>query len=176
MAAERGVELKHGCAEQAQLAPLYVHVAFQINYRGCHLQRVFTRFAGSACHGAGLGPAAYGFVKLFVHITQETQDKQLAERLDVPWKRWKTGADDYRNRAKRADYLDAMHAMFKKTDTKHAPWHVIDNNHRKGGRIAALTYVAERLEALVPMDFPAADPAVVKLAKQAFGYQPSKSE
>lgn len=33
-------------------------------------------------------------VKLFVHITQETQDKQLAERLDTPWKRWKTGADD----------------------------------------------------------------------------------
>src|SRR5690606_29932727 len=40
-------------------------------------------------------------LKLFVHITQETQDKQLAERLDTPWKRWKTGADDYRNRARR---------------------------------------------------------------------------
>jgi hypothetical protein len=42
---------------------------------------------------------------------------------------------------------------------------VIDNNNRKAGRIAALTYVAERLEKLVPMDFPAADPEVVKLKK-----------
>ena len=115
-------------------------------------------------------------VKLFVHITQETQDKQLAERLDTPWKRWKTGADDYRNRARRADYLDAMHDMFAKTDTKHAPWHVIDNNHRKTGRIAALSYVAETLEKLVPMDFPDADPAVVKLAREAFGYRPAKKE
>jgi polyphosphate kinase 2 (PPK2 family) len=114
--------------------------------------------------------AGTNIVKLFVHITQETQDKQLAERLDTPWKRWKTGADDYRNRARRADYLDAMHDMFAKTDTKHAPWHVIDNNHRKAGRIAALDYVVTRLEKLAPMDFPPADPAVVALAKQAFGY------
>ncbi len=115
--------------------------------------------------------AGTNLVKLFVHITQETQDEQLAERLDTPWKRWKTGADDYRNRARRADYLDAMHAMFEKTDTKRAPWHVVDNNNRKAGRIAALTYVADRLESLVPMDMPGADPAVVRLAHEAFGYR-----
>ncbi|BBD99830.1 polyphosphate kinase [Sphingobium amiense] len=119
--------------------------------------------------------AGTNLIKLFVHITQETQDEQLAQRLDTPWKRWKTGADDYRNRARRADYLDAMHAMFKKTDSKRAPWDVIDNNHRKAGRIAALKTVADRLEALVPMDFPAADPAVVELAHKAFGYRPGKS-
>ena len=112
-------------------------------------------------------------IKLFVHITQDTQDEQLAQRLDTPWKRWKTGADDYRNRARRADYLDAMHDMFRATDRKEAPWHIIDNNNRKAGRIAALTYVADRLEALVPLDFPDADPAVVKLAHDAFGYRPS---
>lgn len=118
-----------------------------------------------------LADAGTHFVKLFVHITQATQDEQLAQRLDTPWKRWKTGADDYRNRARRDDYLEAMHAMFKKTDTKYAPWHVIDNNNRKAGRIAALTHVADRLEKLVPMDFPDADPAVVTLAHQAFGYR-----
>ncbi|MET0372257.1 MAG: polyphosphate kinase [Sphingobium sp.] len=117
--------------------------------------------------------AGTNIVKLFVHITQETQDKQLTERLDTPWKRWKTGTDDYRNRVRRADYMDALAAMFDKTDTKHAPWHVIDNNHRKAGRIAALTCVADALEKRVPMDFPAADPAVVRLAQEAFGYKPA---
>jgi len=116
--------------------------------------------------------AGTNIVKLFVHITQETQDKQLAERLDTPWKRWKTGPEDYRNRARRADYFDAMHAMFEKTDKLGARWHIVDNNHRKAGRIAALTHVADRLEKLVPMDFPPADPAVVKLAREAFGYKP----
>ena len=40
-------------------------------------------------------------VKLFMHVTQDEQDKRLKERLEDPWKRWKTGAEDYRNRARR---------------------------------------------------------------------------
>jgi len=116
--------------------------------------------------------AGTNIVKLFVHITQETQDKQLTERLDTPWKRWKTGADDYRNRSRRDDYLEALHDMFKHTDTRWAPWHVVDNNHRKAGRIAALSYVVKTLEKLVPMDMPDADPTVVRLAREAFGYRP----
>lgn len=111
-------------------------------------------------------------VKLFVHITQEEQDKQFAERLDEPHKRWKTGFEDYRNRARRKDYLAAMHDMFARTDTRWAPWHVIDGNNRKSARIAALTRVAEALEKHVPMVMPEADPALVELAREAFGYKP----
>jgi polyphosphate kinase 2 (PPK2 family) len=111
-------------------------------------------------------------IKLFVHITQDEQDKQFAQRLDDPFKHWKTGFDDYRNRARRDDYLKAMHDMFAKTDTRWAPWHVIDGNDRKASRIAALTRIADALEKHVPMDMPDADPAVVELAKAAFGYKP----
>jgi len=111
-------------------------------------------------------------VKLFVHITQKEQDKQLAQRLDSPFKRWKTGAEDYRNRARRAEYLDAIHAMLKRTDTRWAPWRVIDGNDRKSARIAALTAIADALESHVSMDMPDADPAVVELAREAFGYKP----
>lgn len=111
-------------------------------------------------------------VKLFIHITQEEQDKRLADRLDSPWKRWKTGTEDYRNRNKRDAYLDAMHDMFNHTHTRWSPWRVIDGNNKKAARIAALTHIADRLEAVVPMHMPDADPAVVKLAGQAFGYRP----
>jgi len=114
------------------------------------------------------------FIKLFIHITQEEQDRQLAERIDVPWKRWKTGAEDYRNRSRREAYLEAMHDMFRQTDTRWAPWTVIDGNDRKSGRIAALTMIADRLEKMVPMDMPDPDPEVVALAREAFGYKPAK--
>lgn len=115
-------------------------------------------------------------VKLFVHVTQDEQDKQLAERLDDPWKRWKTGTEDYRNRAHRADYLDAMDDMFRLTDTRWAPWTVIDGNDRKTGRIAALTAIANALEKRVPMTMPDADPAVVALAERAFGYRAKEAK
>lgn len=111
-------------------------------------------------------------VKLFIHITQKEQDKQLAERIDDPFKRWKTGTEDYRNRARREDYLEALHDMFARTDTRWAPWHVIDGNDRKAARIAALTCIADALEKHVPMKMPDADPAVVALAREAFGYEP----
>ncbi|MCW3849174.1 polyphosphate kinase [Sphingomonas sp. LB-2] len=108
-------------------------------------------------------------VKIFVHVTQEEQDKRLKDRLEHPWKRWKTGLDDYRNRAKRADYLAAMHDMFEHSSTKSAPWTVIDGNNKKAGRIAALTAIADQLEKRVPMDPPELDPEVMKVAKKALG-------
>lgn len=111
-------------------------------------------------------------VKLFVHVTQEEQDKRFADRLDTPWKRWKTGTEDYRNRAKRKDYLAAMDEMFAQTNTRWAPWKVINGNNKKAARIAALTHIAEELEAIVPMTPPDLDPAVVNLAAKAFGYKP----
>jgi polyphosphate kinase 2 (PPK2 family) len=108
-------------------------------------------------------------IKVFVHVTQKEQDKRLAARLDHPWKRWKTGLDDYRNRARRPQYLDAMHEMFKQTNTKTAPWIVIDGNDKKAGRIAALTAIADALEKHVPMEPPELDPEVEKVARKALG-------
>ncbi|MBO9726981.1 MAG: polyphosphate kinase, partial [Novosphingobium sp.] len=69
----------------------------------------------------------------------------------------------------RAEYLDAMHDMFAHTDTKNAPWIVIDGNDKKAARIAALTAIADALEKQVPMDPPKLDPEVEKVAKKALG-------
>jgi polyphosphate kinase 2 (PPK2 family) len=108
-------------------------------------------------------------VKLFFHVTQETQDKRLAARIAHPWKRWKVTEEDFRNREKRDAYLAATEEMFAQTGTPWAPWRVIDGNNKKAARIAALTAVAEALEAAVPMDPPRAEPEVEALARKAFG-------
>jgi AMP-polyphosphate phosphotransferase len=110
-------------------------------------------------------------VKLFMHVTQAEQDKRFKDRLAKPWKRWKTGKDDYRNRARRDDYLKAYGDMFERTDTRWAPWRVIDGNDKKAARIAALTYIADQLEAGVSMTPLDADPDVVALADAAFAKQ-----
>ncbi len=105
-------------------------------------------------------------VKVFLHVTQEEQDKRFRARLVHPWKRWKISTEDFRNRQKRADYVAAMEEMFERTDTRWAPWKVIDGTHKKYARIAALSYVADMLEKGVPMKPPAPDPEVVRLAKE----------
>lgn len=111
-------------------------------------------------------------IKLFLHVTQETQDKVLTERLNDPSKRWKLTTDDFRNREKRKDYLDAMHDMFKRTNTHWAPWTVIDGNNQKSARIAVLQHAIKELEASVPQQFPDANPEILAMAKESLGYSP----
>jgi hypothetical protein len=59
--------------------------------------------------------------------------------------------------------------MFARTDTATAPWTVIDGNDKKAARIAALTLIADRLEAGVSMVPPPLDPKVKKVAEKALG-------
>lgn len=108
-------------------------------------------------------------VKLFFHVTQEVQDERLRERLGHPWKRWKVTAEDFRNRARRTDYLLAIEDMLARTDTDLAPWRVIDGNNKKAARIAALSAVADALEGAVPRDPPPRSPEIEALAAAAFG-------
>ncbi len=106
-------------------------------------------------------------VKLFVHVTQDEQDKRLAKRFEDPWKRWKLSPEDFRNRARRGDYLKAMQDMFAQTDTRWAPWTIIDGNNKKAARIAALGAIANQLEARVTMEPPPADPDIEQLVGEA---------
>ena len=109
-------------------------------------------------------------IKIFLHTTQKTQDKRLTDRLNTPEKRWKVTEDDFRNRAKRTEYLDAYQEMFKNTDTRWAPWSVFDGNNKKAARIAIMNHIAERMEAAVPTDFPEIESELIKLAEDALGY------
>ena len=108
-------------------------------------------------------------IKIFLHVTQETQDERLLARLRHPWKRWKITADDFRNRAKRSAYLDAIQDMLAHTDTRWAPWHILDANNKKATRLAALNYIADQLEQQVPADPPEMDAAVLAEAQRIFG-------
>ena len=102
-------------------------------------------------------------VKLFFHITQETQDERFRARLDHPWKKWKITEEDVRNRGRRKDYLEAIKDMFALTDTRWAPWRVIDGNDKKSARIAALTAVADAMTAALPADPPPIRPEMEQL-------------
>ena len=108
-------------------------------------------------------------VKLFLHTTQEEQDERLRERLEVPYKRWKTGLEDYHNRSKRAEYLEAYDDMFDRCSPKHAPWVVIAANDKKYARIKGLQAVVDALGADVDTSYPDISPELLKVAEAALG-------
>lgn len=108
-------------------------------------------------------------MKLFLHVSQDEQDKRLVDRLEQPWKRWKVGPDDFRNRAKRTQYLDAYEDMFEHCDTSAAPWHIIGANHKKQARIEGLKIIAAALAEGVDLADPPLDPALKTLAEKELG-------
>lgn len=108
-------------------------------------------------------------IKIFLHVTQSAQDEILKERLAEPAKRWKVTADDFRNRAQRDAYLAAYAEMFAQTNTRWAPWTVIDGNNQKAARIAVLRHILNELKSHVPQQFPEVTDEIAELAKAAFG-------
>jgi polyphosphate kinase 2 (PPK2 family) len=107
--------------------------------------------------------------KIFLHTTQEEQDKRLLERLETPWKRWKTGLDDYHNRSQRAAYIDAYHDMFDFCSTAAAPWTVIEANDKKTARIHGLEAIIALLSEGVDLSYPEVPEEVLKVAEAALG-------
>lgn len=108
-------------------------------------------------------------VKIFLHITQEEQDKRLEERLKTPWKRWKTGKDDYHNRSRRAAYVEAYEDMFRHCSPPAAPWHVVAANDKKWARVRSLELICAVLGAGVDLSWPEPDAELVAIAERALG-------
>lgn len=78
-------------------------------------------------------------LKFWLHIDNKTQLARFAAREKTPYKKYRIGADDYRNRARRADYLAAANEMVARTGTRLAPWHLVPANDKRHARVAVLT-------------------------------------
>lgn len=95
-------------------------------------------------------------VKCMLHISMATQKERLLRRLDRPDKHWKYNPGDLNARAKWDDYRTAYAIALERTNTEHAPWHVVPSD-RKWFRNLAVGQLL--LEALRGMDlrWPPAD-------------------
>jgi polyphosphate kinase 2 (PPK2 family) len=112
-------------------------------------------------------------VKLFLHITSDEQVRRFRDRLINPVKRWKLSYEDFRNRARRADYATAIEDMMEETTTKFAPWHLIPANNKPFSRVAAFRILADRLGAGVSLEPRQIGPKLFKEAKRTLGLSAS---
>jgi polyphosphate kinase 2 (PPK2 family) len=86
-------------------------------------------------------------IKIFLHITKKEQLRRFKEREKNPYKNWKIGPDDWRNRKKWSEYERAIDDLFERTDTGSAPWILISANRKWYARTEVLKRVVESLEA-----------------------------
>jgi polyphosphate kinase 2 (PPK2 family) len=115
-------------------------------------------------------------VKLLVHVSAKEQKKRMIKRLENPHKRYKVGLEDFRNIAKREQYLEAYKDMLDKTDTKHAPWHVVASDDKRHGRLEGLRILVEELGRGVTLSSQELEPAVADAARKMWGWKPSDDD
>ena len=85
-------------------------------------------------------------VKLWVHINQDEQLRRFKERETQPWKKYKIGAEDYRNREKWSEYEVAANEMVGRTSTEFAPWTLVEGNDKRWARVKILETICARLD------------------------------
>ncbi len=123
-----------------------------------------------------LSDAGVRFIKLLVHVSAEEQKKRMIRRLEKPHKHYKVGVEDFRNIAKREQYLEAYKDMLDKTDTDHAPWHVIATDDKRHARLRGLQIIIDELRRGRQIKPPPLDPEVAQAALKMWGWKAKDPE
>ena len=77
-------------------------------------------------------------VKFWIHITKDEQLRRFRDRKPTAHKRWKITDEDWRNRARWADYTLAVNEMVARTSTRIAPWTLVEGNDKNFARVKVL--------------------------------------
>jgi AMP-polyphosphate phosphotransferase len=83
-------------------------------------------------------------LKFYLHISKEEQLRRFEQRAADPYKHWKISEEDWRNRKKWKEHIEAAEEMFDRTSTKIAPWHLIESEFKWYARIKVLKAVVKK--------------------------------
>ncbi len=84
-------------------------------------------------------------IKYFLNVSREEQTRRLESRIDDPRKVWKLSPTDLKSYSRRYDYLRARDAMFVATSSEWAPWHIVDNEDKKRGRLNVISHLLSQI-------------------------------
>lgn len=95
-------------------------------------------------------------IKCMLHISADEQKERLLARLDDPTKHWKFNPGDLDERALWPAYQEAYEIALERTNTGHAPWHVIPADKKWYRNLAIGSLLHDALTGLDPQ-WPKAD-------------------
>jgi polyphosphate kinase 2 (PPK2 family) len=97
-------------------------------------------------HERTLAAEGMVFVKFWLHISEKEQLHRFERRRDDPLKTWKLTDEDWRNRARRADYEAAVEDMLERTDHEAGRWHLVPGESKRFARVHVLETTIAAIE------------------------------
>ncbi len=85
-------------------------------------------------------------VKYWFSVSDEEQERRFRERIENPTKRWKLSPMDLESRRHWAEYSRAKDEMFAMTDTRQAPWFVVNADDKKRARLNVIHHLLNRID------------------------------
>ena len=80
-------------------------------------------------------------VKYWFSVSDAEQERRFQDRIDDPTKRWKLSPMDLKSREHWVEYSRAKDAMFAHTDTRQAPWFVVEADDKRRARINCISHL-----------------------------------
>ncbi len=100
-------------------------------------------------------------VKLFFHMTADRQAAVMRERQSDPWMHHLLSPGAAEAMSRRDDLIAIIDDIFAQTDTRWAPWTVVNGNDEAGASIQSLDVLAAALEKAMPTSPPADGETVI---------------
>jgi polyphosphate kinase len=80
-------------------------------------------------------------IKLWLEVSSDEQERRFRKRIEDPRRQWKLSPMDLSSRKRWYDYSRARDLLFKKTDTRFAPWYIVRSDDKRAARLNTLRHV-----------------------------------
>ena len=84
-------------------------------------------------------------IKIWLEVGKKEQERRFAARVDDPLRQWKLSPMDVESYTRWDDYSKARDAMFKATDTRHAPWYVVRSDDKRKARLNVISHILDEI-------------------------------
>ncbi|RZN32543.1 polyphosphate kinase 2 [Bradyrhizobium sp. Leo121] len=82
-------------------------------------------------------------IKLWLEVGMEEQERRFRARINDPLRQWKLSPMDTESYRRWYAYSRARDLMFKATNSKHAPWHIIRSDDKRRARLNCISQVLD---------------------------------
>ena len=80
-------------------------------------------------------------LKIWLEVGKDEQERRFTARMDDPLRQWKLSPMDLESYRRWYDYSRARDMMLEKTDSKHAPWHIVRSDDKRRGRLNCISHI-----------------------------------
>jgi polyphosphate kinase 2 len=85
-------------------------------------------------------------IKYWFSVSDEEQERRFQARNVDPTRRWKLSPMDLESRRRWVEYSKAKDDLFKYTDIKEAPWHVVDADVKRRARLNCIRHLLASIQ------------------------------